>query len=56
MGGQLERLLAGQALPDVGPPPGSRHLERDVLLARVGGYLDIASREQLAAALQSPAG
>ena len=54
MGGQLERLLAGQALTDVGPPPGSRHLERDVLLARVGGYLDIAWGMGIAGRLHDP--
>ena len=42
MGGQLESLLAEQPLTDVGAAPGSGQLERDVLLARVGGYLEIA--------------
>lgn len=42
MGGQLERLLAGEPLADHGPAPGAARLEHDVLLDRVGGYLDIA--------------
>jgi len=54
MGGQLERLLAGQPLTDVGPAPGSGHLERDVLLARVGGYLDIAWGMGMAGQLDDP--
>jgi uncharacterized protein len=41
MGGQLARLLAGEPLVDAGPAPGAAHLERDVLIDRVGGYLDI---------------
>ena len=47
-------LLAGQPLTDVGPAPGSGHLERDVLLARVGGYLDIAWGMGLAGQLDDP--
>jgi uncharacterized protein len=42
MGGQLERLLAGQPLADLGPAPGGAHIERDLLLDRVTGYLAVA--------------
>ena len=43
MGGQLERLLGGNPLADLGPPPGSTSLQfRDVLLDRVATYLAAA--------------
>ena len=43
MGGQLERLLAGEPLADLGPAPGSGRLQqRDVRLDRVATYLAIA--------------
>jgi predicted TIM-barrel fold metal-dependent hydrolase len=43
VGGQLERLLAGEALADLGPAPGAGRLQRrDVLLDRVTNYLAIA--------------
>ncbi len=42
MGGQLERVLAGEPLADLGPPIGSAGLRHDPLLARVTTYLAAA--------------
>ena len=43
MGGQLERLLIGEPLADLGPAPGGARLQpRDVLLDRVATYLAAA--------------
>lgn len=41
MGGQLERLLAGEPLADLGPAPGSGRLHHHVLLDRVACYLAV---------------
>lgn len=43
MGGQLQTVLAGGTLADLGPAPGDGRLQqRDVLLDRVMTYLSIA--------------
>ena len=42
MGGQLERILAGEAFADLGPAPGPETLKRHVLLDRVLIYLAAA--------------
>lgn len=38
-GGTMEALVAGEDTPDLGPPPGIDHIDKDVLLARVEGFL-----------------
>jgi hypothetical protein len=38
-GGQLERLVAGEELLDLGPPPGTARLGRSILLERVETFL-----------------
>ncbi len=48
MGGQLERLLDGGCLLDLGPAPGSAGLERDVLLDRVTTYIAVVWGSALA--------
>ncbi len=53
MGGQLERLLSGDSLADHGPAPGGDRLERDVLLDRVAGYLNIAWGIGMAGGMQA---
>ena len=42
MGAQAERLLAGEALADLGPAPGGARLERELLLERATTYLAAA--------------
>jgi uncharacterized protein len=42
LGGQLERILAGEAPHDVGPPPGDTQVETDILLERVASSLVFA--------------
>ena len=42
MGGQLERLFAGETLADLGPSPGSGGLQRDLLFDRAMTYLAAA--------------
>lgn len=42
MGGQLERIVAGDATLDLGPAVGEGRLRRDSLLARVEYFLDAA--------------
>lgn len=42
MGTQLERLLAGEILVDLGPAPGSARLHRDVVMERATTYLAAA--------------
>ena len=39
MGGQLERILAGDELLDLGPPPGESSAGGDLLLARAASFL-----------------
>lgn len=41
-GGQIKRLLAGEAALDLGPPPGGPEVTSDLLLERVGMYLVFA--------------
>lgn len=42
-GGQLERIVAGEDVADLGPAPGAGALRTDPLLARIGHYLVQAS-------------
>ena len=46
-GGQLERLLAGEAPLDCGPPPGAGQLASDALLDRVYSFLVTAIGQML---------
>ena len=39
LGGQAERILAGEPLLDLGPPPGAEAVEVDLLLERVASFL-----------------
>ena len=42
LGGQTERLLAGEPAADLGPPPGSHEAETNLLLKRVASSLTFA--------------
>jgi predicted TIM-barrel fold metal-dependent hydrolase len=48
MGGQVERLLRGEDLADLGPAPGAEGLPRDPLLDRVHSYLLAAAGQMFA--------